>query len=58
MEVTVMPTISLGESIPSKGEGVYTDVEGRVIIPSGRAARLGAHSRRGHREVGDGRQGE
>ena len=48
-----MPTISLGESIPSKGEGVYTDVEGRVIIPSGRA-----HSRHGHRDVGDGRQGE
>ena len=48
-----MSTIPLGESIASEGEGEYTDVEGHVLTPSGRT-----HSGRGHRDVGDGRQGE
>jgi hypothetical protein len=46
-----MFTIPLGESIASEGEGEYTGVEDRVLIPSG-----GAHSGRGHCDVGDGRQ--
>ena len=43
-----MSPIPLGESIASEGEGEHTDAEGRVR----------AHSGRGHRNVGDGRQRE